>query len=880
MYLLLMFVLASPGPGLPLEAALARRAYATTAEYLMGTLAHDSTNVFTLRCLARLYDHWHKYDSSLLWWERAHKLAPDHDSTITGRWNALYRRDEKDSARLAATKLLIRDEASEYLSETTARGLTLAYDGLALSDSGIAAQTAWLLAERFPDSPRAYEVIGSMFYDSLYLVWTNDTLRIPIIRRFLARLARTEWRQQFYMFLLSSRFGLKDTAGLRKDAAEMVADDTLDPFRCRYAAALFNRLKFDPETAARYALTAIRLEPKAAKPANKPPAQWDLEHPVLYGQARAALAEALMAQGRLDEAAGWLRDAQAGFRWDVNSEWTPAPFFCLLGEIAEKRGITDEAARNFVLAMEAGDSRNIWTARADTGFRRLRDVNERVELSMGRAALSYAGPVFTDVTDSFGLKDRHESRVAWGDYNNDGFDDLLLNGSVLLRNDTGRGFTDVTDLVGLKGTAGRGGLWADYNNDGWLDIYVPGGDTVDRLFRNDSGRFTDATREAGWPSDPYPTEGVGWADFDNDGWVDLYCANYENWEKHSYYPDRLYQNRQGVFADVTKAAGIVPPYGFDLAGRGVNWGDFNDDGYPDCYVSDYRLCENLFWVNNGDSTFSNQAGQLGVAGDEVNGWYGHTIGSEWGDYDNDGDLDLFCANLAHPRYIEFSNRSMLYNNLLRSSPGRQPPTANQQFVDCRAAAGIRYEETHSDPAWADVDNDGDLDLYITSIYEGRRSFLYQNQLVPFTGAVLDRPGGAYFSEVTWPSGTRVYNGWGCAFADFDNDGDQDLVVGSGSGLRLFRNDSRGNHWLEVKVAGTKANRAGIGARVTVTQGRARQIREVEGGKGTTSQNSLIQHFGLGANAAPVTVEVRFGPTSRVVLRNIKPDQIITVKETQ
>jgi hypothetical protein len=84
----------------------------------------------------------------------------------------------------------------------------------------------------------------------------------------------------------------------------------------------------------------------------------------------------------------------------------------------------------------------------------------------------------------------------------------------------------------------------------------------------------------------------------------------------------------------------------------------------------------------------------------------------------------------------------------------------------------------------------------------------------------------------------------------------------------------------VKVAGTKANRAGIGARVTVTQGRARQIREVEGGKGTTSQNSLIQHFGLGANAAPVTVEVRFGPTSRVVLRNIKPDQIITVKETQ
>jgi hypothetical protein len=327
----------------------------------------------------------------------------------------------------------------------------------------------------------------------------------------------------------------------------------------------------------------------------------------------------------------------------------------------------------------------------------------------------------------------------------------------------------------------------------------------------------------------------------------------------------------------------------------VNWGDFNNDGFQDCYVSNYRLCENFLWVNNHDSTFTNQAAQLGVAGGEVNGWYGHTIGSEWADYDNDGDLDLFTANLAHPRYIEFSNRSMLYENRLTPSAPRPSPLAPGPFVDVRAASGIRYEETHSDPAWADVDNDGDLDLYITSIYEGRRSFLYENGASTAGINFAETQGRSaweqkapdgrmrlpvMFGENTWHSGTRVFNGWGCAFADFDNDGDQDLVVGSGSGVKLFRNEQKGSNWLEVRVIGRRANRAGIGARVRVTQGKSRQIREVEGGKGTTSQNSLVQHFGFGRFDTPVTVEVRFGPNSRAAVKGVKPNQLITVTEPE
>jgi hypothetical protein len=499
---------------------------------------------------------------------------------------------------------------------------------------------------------------------------------------------------------------------------------------------------------------------------------------------------------------------------------------------------------------------------------------------------------FTDLSlkSGIGLHKGAAMGAVCADYDNDGDTDIFvcndMMANFLFENDGTGTFTEVALYAGTaydvagKAQGSMGVDCADYDNDGWLDFYMAGNDTIDRLWRNDSGRFTDVTRAAGWPSDPYPTEGVAWADFDNDGWVDLYCANYENWETQSYYPDRLYQNRQGVFLDVTKQAGIAPPYGRDLAGRGVNWGDYNNDGFEDCYVSDYRLCENLFWVNNHDSTLTNRAGELGVAGDEAEGAYGHTIGSEWGDYDNDGDLDLFCANLAHPRYIEFSNRSMLYENLLTPTPGPSSPTP--LFIDRRAQLGIRYEETHSDPAWADVDNDGDLDLYITSIYEGRRSFLYLNNLRDSTV----HPAPSLFSDITWTSGTRVFNGWGCAFADFDNDGDMDLVVGSGSGLKLFRSETGApadfngslRHWLEVKVVGTKANRAGIGARVTVTQGRNRQIREVEGGKGTTSQNSLVQHFGLGTSAAPVAVEVRFSPSSVVTLKGIKPDQLIEVKE--
>ncbi|MEN8209703.1 MAG: CRTAC1 family protein, partial [Candidatus Fermentibacteria bacterium] len=201
------------------------------------------------------------------------------------------------------------------------------------------------------------------------------------------------------------------------------------------------------------------------------------------------------------------------------------------------------------------------------------------------------------------------------------------------------------------------------------------------------------------------------------------------------------------------------------------------------------------------------------------------------DYDNDGDWDLFSANLAHPRYIQFSDRSMLFEQ------------HDGYFADVRSSAGIRFEETHSNPLWGDFNNDGWLDLYITSIYSDRRSFLYLNM------------GNGTFEDVTWLSGARVFNGWGAAAADYNLDGRLDLAVGSGDGPSLLENVTAGGNWMLVNVDPPEGiNPSGIGCTVTLEQQGVTLMRQVEGGSGTTSQNGGTLHFGLPSDL-PCTVRL-------------------------
>ncbi len=470
------------------------------------------------------------------------------------------------------------------------------------------------------------------------------------------------------------------------------------------------------------------------------------------------------------------------------------------------------------------------------------------------------------------------SRVAWGDYDNDGDDDLMTNGPTLYRNEGDGTFTDVTADLISAGTSTSGGLWADYDNDGCLDYF--GWAESELLLWNDclgSGAFTDVTEESGindvqseidcngdGEEEPSQTQAAGWADIDGDGWLDLYLANYECTSEYAYfenYDDRFWRNNgDGTFSDWTEKAGVPDT---NEAGRGVTTGDPDRDGDTDLYISNYRLDRNFFLSNPGDGTFTDIADENGTMGVETWGAYGHTIGSVIGDIDNDGDFDLINANLAHPFYYHFSDKSRV---LINDGAGG--------YTDEADARGLYYRETHSNPTLLDADNDGDLDLFITSVYTGRFSDYYEND------------GAGVFTLRNYESGLVVTNGWGSAVADHDQDGDLDMVA-----YDLLRNDlDTGAAWLHVRVVGGIAggpadrfwqgasNRSAIGAVVEVASDENTQLRHVSGGSGTGVQDSLTQHFGLGDADTGLTVTVFFPGGAEVVLKEIDAGQVLWVHE--
>lgn len=447
-------------------------------------------------------------------------------------------------------------------------------------------------------------------------------------------------------------------------------------------------------------------------------------------------------------------------------------------------------------------------------------------------------------------------------------------------------FTDVTATAGL-GHAGyaQGVATGDYDNDGHTDLYVTAfGSNV--LYHNQGdGRFIDVTDAAG-VDDPRWSTSAAFLDYDRDGDLDLFVANYVHFTvagnkqcaggdgtldycgPQSYRPvrDRLFRNEgDGRFTDVSDAAGLGVAFG---PGLGVTCADFNGDGWQDIYVANDGD-DNQLWINQGSGRFENTALMAGVA---INA-YGKaeaSMGVTAGDFDGDGDEDLFMTHLDRE------------TNTLYVNDG----TGN--FIDATDAhklGRISLPYTGFGAEWLDFDNDSDLDLFVANgavrIEETLRGQPYpyqeRNQLIRNDGT----EGFSDRTEQSGPALALVEVSRGAAFGDLDNDGDVDIVVANNNGpTRLLRNNTAGNnHWLTVRLQGTSSNRAGLGARVAVLRaGKPPLWRRVHTDGSYLSASDARVHFGLGADAGVQAVGVVWPQGTREIWRDISVDNFITLQE--
>jgi hypothetical protein len=468
------------------------------------------------------------------------------------------------------------------------------------------------------------------------------------------------------------------------------------------------------------------------------------------------------------------------------------------------------------------------------------------------------------------------------DFNGDRLPDLFTStkdptrGCTLLINRGDGTFEDCSARAGLDVQVGALNCnHADYDNDGDLDILLlRGGWESPRrpsLLRNESdGRFTDVTVAAGL-CDPIESQAAAWADFDCDGHVDLYIGG-ENQPKQ---PDprnrgRLYRNNgNGTFTDIADSAGVRN----DRFAKGVAWGDYDNDGRPDLYVSNLHQANRLYH-NNGDGTFTDVAARLGVTEPSASFscWF-------W-DYDNDGWLDIFVTG------SRATLSEIILSQLGRPTGGERPRLyhndGGRAFTDVTLEAGLDRVWLPMGSNFGDVDNDGFLDFYLGT---GSPPYSY---LVP--NVLMQSVGGRRFEDVTIASGTgHLQKGHGIAFADWDRDGDVDLFLESGGTVPgdkahnvLFENPGHGNRWLTLRLVGSKSNRAALGARVHITlsgpDGR-RSIHRVIGGGSSFGNNPLTSTIGLGRANAIDAMEVTWpdGGT-REVTRGLPLDRGVEITQ--
>ena len=500
------------------------------------------------------------------------------------------------------------------------------------------------------------------------------------------------------------------------------------------------------------------------------------------------------------------------------------------------------------------------------------------------------------------------SGLCWFDYNNDGLLDLyIVNGSTLeylkangsgprssyhnyLYKNNGNGtFTEVTEAAGVAGFRwGTGCAAADYDNDGFVDLFVTNVGECFLYKNNGDGTFTDIARKAGVAGGFNWHTGAAFGDYDGDGFLDLYVAAYLEpsqmlepqkkcvWRGMQVYcgptglkgaPDALYRNnRDGTFSNVTREAGVEDR---DLLnGFTASFEDFDNDGKLDIFVAN-DLGRNYLYRNVGNGKFE-EVGELWGVAYPIEARPQANMGVAIGDYDRNGTMDIFVTTFSHDHYT-------LYKN-----------TGNHIFIDVSTETGIGLP-TYPFLGWgtffADLDNDGWLDLFITNGHV----YPEVDQVGEFKEGFAQRPlvfrqsGPGLFTEVgmgTGLAGMRTYSSRGAAYADFDNDGDIDVVYTNLEApptlLENITNSS--NHWITIKTVGTRSNRDGIGSRLKLKAGDLIQYATVRSGESYLSGNDPRIHYGLGHKSEIDELEIRWPSGEMDTLRKIQSDQILIVQE--
>lgn len=501
---------------------------------------------------------------------------------------------------------------------------------------------------------------------------------------------------------------------------------------------------------------------------------------------------------------------------------------------------------------------------------------------------------FYDVAPQAGLLlNNHSGGAIMEDFDGDGLLDLMVSSSGPLdqlrffHNNGDGTFTDRTHEAGLTGELGGLNIVAtDYNNDGHPDVLVLRGGWLGQngkypmslLRNNGNGTFDDVTEEAGLLS-LHPTQTAAWADYDNDGWLDLYVGHESNiYESH---PSQLFHNNHdGTFTEVATPNGLAD-MGFV---KGVAWGDFNNDGRPDLYVSVKGKPNHLF-RNDGPLDpknprpdrwkFTDVAAQSGVAEPL------HSFATWFFDYDNDGWPDLFVAGY----YVEDFNDLAAFEMGLphkAETPRLYHNNHDGTFTDVTKQVKLDRAILVMGSNFGDLDNDGWLDVYL-----GTGDPNYES-LLP--NRMFRNNGGKVFQDVTTSGGFgHLQKGHAIAFGDINNDGAEDIFEEIGGALPgdpyssvLYSNPGHGNHWVAIELEGVKTNRPAFGARIQVTlqnpEG-ARRIYRTVGYGSSFGGNPLRQHIGLGKTTRIAEIEVAW-PTSHLVqkFRDILPDRSYRLRE--